>query len=228
MTELILKECMENAQAESSLAKPNSNDDMNIELSKEFLMKLQSNAYHGMFDEDVVDHIAKGEGKITTWEDLVEKFFCKFYPKSRDGEDEMLEEGDNWGIDPLEFISRVDIVSSDEEWEEPDYGNPPNTTTDSFLKPYFQAQEKNDIEKEDERSQKKRKGNNSNLEINILNKAPKSDNKTDEPPNKRVCKAEKFKAIKYLLGPNKEYIAIKSCEYNTWGRNDDSVSQIYQ
>ncbi|GKA42077.1 zinc finger, CCHC-type containing protein [Tanacetum coccineum] len=96
-----------------------------------------------MFDEDVVDHIAKvlelldlikihgvdshrlrmkvfpllladdarqwwineREGKITTWEELVEKFFCKFYPESHDGEDEMLDEGDNWGIDPLESIS---------------------------------------------------------------------------------------------------------------------------
>ncbi|GJT66495.1 hypothetical protein Tco_1017975 [Tanacetum coccineum] len=59
ITELILKECMEKAQAESSLAKPNIDDVTNIELSKEFLMELQSNAYHGMFDEDVVDHIAK-------------------------------------------------------------------------------------------------------------------------------------------------------------------------
>ncbi|GJW35850.1 hypothetical protein Tco_0058770 [Tanacetum coccineum] len=47
------------------------------------------------------------EGKITTWEELVEKFFCKVYPELHDGEDEMLNEGDNWGIDPLEFISRV-------------------------------------------------------------------------------------------------------------------------
>ncbi|GKB88924.1 hypothetical protein Tco_0961196 [Tanacetum coccineum] len=98
-----------------------------------------------MFDEDVVDHIAKvlelldlmkipgvdshrlrmkvfplslaedarqwwineGKGKITTWEELVEKFFYKFYPESHDGEDKMLDEGDNWGIDQLEFISRV-------------------------------------------------------------------------------------------------------------------------
>ncbi|GJU85362.1 hypothetical protein Tco_1292908 [Tanacetum coccineum] len=112
MTELILKECMEKSQAESSLAKPNTSDVMNIKLSKECLMELQSNAYHGMFDEDVVDHIAKvlemldliktpyvdshqlrmkvfplsladnarqwwineGDGKITTWEELVEIF----------------------------------------------------------------------------------------------------------------------------------------------------------
>ncbi|GJX49202.1 hypothetical protein Tco_0276047 [Tanacetum coccineum] len=41
--------------------------------------------------------INEGEGKITIWEELVEKFFCKFYPESYDGEDEMLDEGDNWG-----------------------------------------------------------------------------------------------------------------------------------
>ncbi|GJR59783.1 putative reverse transcriptase domain-containing protein [Tanacetum coccineum] len=141
MAELVLNECMEKAQTESNL----SNDDMNIELSKEFLTELQNNAYHGMLNEDVVDHIAKvlemldlinipgvdshqlrmkvfplsladdarqwwineGEGKITVWEELVEKFFCKFYPESYDGEEEMLDEGDNWGIDPLEFKSRV-------------------------------------------------------------------------------------------------------------------------
>ncbi|GKE97980.1 hypothetical protein Tco_0021331 [Tanacetum coccineum] len=86
-----------------------------------------------MFDEDVVDHIAKvlklldlikissvdshrlrmkvfplsladdarqwwineGDGKITTWEELVEKLFCKFYLESHDDKDKMLDEGDN-------------------------------------------------------------------------------------------------------------------------------------
>nr|GEY08419.1 reverse transcriptase domain-containing protein [Tanacetum cinerariifolium] len=85
-----------------------------------------------------------------------------------DGEDEMLDEGDNWGIDPLKFISRVNslfenhmkvdrrtkkvlfyswmneslnkrrmdnIILSNKEWKESDYGNPLNTTTDSFSKP---------------------------------------------------------------------------------------------
>ncbi|GKD02552.1 hypothetical protein Tco_1177526 [Tanacetum coccineum] len=36
--------------------------------------------------------INEGEGKITVWEELVEKFFCKFYPDSYDGEEEMLDE----------------------------------------------------------------------------------------------------------------------------------------
>ncbi|GJX97106.1 hypothetical protein Tco_0352904 [Tanacetum coccineum] len=103
-----------------------------------------------------------------------------------------------------------DIVSNDEEWEESDYENPPNTTTNSSFKPYLNTYEKDDIEKEDERSQKKRKGNKSDLEIN------------NEQPNKRVYKANKFEAIKYSLGPNEEYIAIKRCEYNAWERNKDN------
>ncbi|GJX85574.1 hypothetical protein Tco_0336348 [Tanacetum coccineum] len=30
-----------------------------------------------------------------------------FYPESYDREDEMLDKGENWGIDPLEFLSNV-------------------------------------------------------------------------------------------------------------------------
>ncbi|GKA45132.1 hypothetical protein Tco_0737928 [Tanacetum coccineum] len=108
MAELISKEYMEKAETKSNLS--NTGNNINIELSKEFLTELQDNAYHGMHHEDVMDHIAtinEGAGKITTWEELVEKFFCKFYPESYDGEEEMLDEGDNWGIDPFEFISQV-------------------------------------------------------------------------------------------------------------------------
>ncbi|GJZ54847.1 hypothetical protein Tco_0610040 [Tanacetum coccineum] len=59
MAEPILKKYMENDQAESTPTEPNTDDDINIKLSKEFLIELKNNAYHGMFDEDVVDHIAK-------------------------------------------------------------------------------------------------------------------------------------------------------------------------
>nr|GEY76598.1 hypothetical protein [Tanacetum cinerariifolium] len=59
MTELILRECMEKAQVESSLVIPKTENYVKIELGDEFLMELRSNAYCGTDDEDVVDHIAK-------------------------------------------------------------------------------------------------------------------------------------------------------------------------
>ncbi|GJR57074.1 hypothetical protein Tco_1499236 [Tanacetum coccineum] len=217
---------MKKAQTESHLSI--TSKDINIELGKEFLKELQVNAYHGWIDEDVINHIAmvlkmidsiyisgmdshqlrmkifpfsladeakqwrinEGDGKITIWEELIEKFFCKFYPESYDGEDEMLDEGGNWGIDPLKFISR-NKIQIDEGILRSN-----NTTTDSFFKPYLITHGKSDTKKEDERSQTKRKYSNTS-------------NYIDELPNKRRCKAEKFEAIQYSLGPNEEYIAIR-------------------
>ncbi|GKC29010.1 hypothetical protein Tco_1036304 [Tanacetum coccineum] len=57
MAESILNKNMEKAQTESNLSI--INNDMNIELSKEFLEELQMNAYHEWINEDVMDHIAK-------------------------------------------------------------------------------------------------------------------------------------------------------------------------
>ncbi|GJS92302.1 hypothetical protein Tco_0774938 [Tanacetum coccineum] len=146
MAEPILNDNMEKAPTESNLSI--TSNDINIKLNKEFLVELRKNTYHGTYNEDVVDHIAKvlkmvdliyvsgvdshqlrmkvfplslsddakewwiseGDGKITTWEELVEKFFYRFYPESYDGEDEMLDEGDNWGIDPIEFLSNVNTA----------------------------------------------------------------------------------------------------------------------
>ncbi|GJT94126.1 hypothetical protein Tco_1082971 [Tanacetum coccineum] len=271
MTELISEKYMEKAQTESHLSI--TSNDINIELSKEFLEELQMNAYHGWIDEDVINHIAmvlkmidsiyipgvdshqlrmkifplsladeakqwwinEGEGKITVWEELVEKFFCKFYPESYDGEEEMLDEGDNWGIDPLEFISRVNS-SFDKHmkidgrtkkvlfhaWMNGSWNkrrmddsilSNNNITTDSFFKPYLITRGKCDTEKEDEQSQTKLKYSNTSI---------------NELPNKRMCKAEKFEAIQYSLGPNEEYIAIRRCEYDIWERNEDNMSKIYQ
>nr|GEX76468.1 hypothetical protein [Tanacetum cinerariifolium] len=236
---------MVKAQDESNLSI--TSNDLNIELSKEYLVKLRKNAYHGTYNEDVVEDIAKvleiidliyvsgadsnqlrmkvfplsltsdakewwiseRDGKITTWKEIVEKLFCRFYPKSNDGEDEMLDEGENWGIDPLEFLSNVNTSFRNHKkvdgrtQKESKYENPSNTATDLFFKPY----DVRDIEKKNGPRQMKRKDN----------------NKNDKRPHKKVCRTENFEAVKYSLGPNEEYIAVRRCEYNTWERNEDSM-----
>ncbi|GJV10607.1 hypothetical protein Tco_1352148 [Tanacetum coccineum] len=134
MAEPILYDNMEKAPTELNLSI--TSNDINIELNKEFLVELRKNIYHGTYNEDVVDHIAK----------------------------------------------------------ESKYENPPNTATVSFFKAY----EAHDIEKQ---SQTKRKYSNTSNSIN-------------EQPNKKRCKVEKFEAIQYSLGPNEEYIVIRSYEYD--------------
>ncbi|GJQ97131.1 retrotransposon protein, putative, ty1-copia subclass [Tanacetum coccineum] len=85
-----------------------------------------------------------------------------------------------------------------------------NTTTDSFFKPYMITRGKSDTEKEDDQSQTKHKYSNTSKSI-------------DEQPNKRMCKAQKFEAIQYLLGPNEEYITIRRCGFDIWERNEDNM-----
>ncbi|GJW46741.1 hypothetical protein Tco_0078387 [Tanacetum coccineum] len=145
-------------------------------------------------------------------EELVEKFFCKFYPESYDGEEEMLDEGNNWGIDPLEFISRVNSS----------FGNH-GRLDGRTKKPYLKTREKNNTGKDDERRQTKRKCKDAYLEANNT-----SNTLNNERPNKRMCNADRFEAIKYSLRPNEEYIAIRRCEYDTWERNEYTMSQNYQ
>ncbi|GJU53540.1 hypothetical protein Tco_1227254 [Tanacetum coccineum] len=88
-----------------------------------------------------------------------------------------------------------DIESSDEELKESDYGNPRNTDIDSFFKPYFVAQEKDniyEIEKGSERNQKYPGGNISKVNDIILNNAPYFHNIKVEQLNERVRRAKKF------------------------------------
>ncbi|GJS95632.1 hypothetical protein Tco_0802600 [Tanacetum coccineum] len=131
--------------------------------------------------------ISEGDGKITTWQEIVETFFCRFYPGSYDGEEEMLDKGDNWGIDPLEFIPRVNSSfdrhmkingrtkkvlfhawmngSWNKRRMDDNILSSNNTTTDSFFKPYLITRGKSDTEKENEQSQTKHKRSNTSNSI---------------------------------------------------------------
>nr|GEX12786.1 hypothetical protein [Tanacetum cinerariifolium] len=67
-----------------------------------------------------------------------------------------------------------------------------DTTTDSIFRRYLKTREKNNTEKDDERRQTKHRCKDANLEANNA-----SNTLNNEWPNKRMCNAEMFEAIKY-------------------------------
>ncbi|GKC85373.1 hypothetical protein Tco_1141090 [Tanacetum coccineum] len=163
-----------------------------------------SKSFDASYGSRIIRRICWG-GKITTWEELVETFFCRFYPESYDGEDEMLEEGDNWGIDPVEFLLNVNTSFKNHKkvdgitkkvlfhaWMNGNWNKrriddrilrSNNATTDSFFKPYMITHGKSDTKKEDEQSPTKRKYSN-------------TFNSIDEQPNKRrTLEAKKYQRI---------------------------------
>ncbi|GJR10521.1 hypothetical protein Tco_0793173 [Tanacetum coccineum] len=111
MAKLILNE----ARAEQNLAEPSIKINVKYELGEELLKEVRSNSYSGRVEEDVVGHIAKileildlievADGNINTWEELVNKFFSKFYPLSYASNYDKMCEDDEEGLDPLEFIT---------------------------------------------------------------------------------------------------------------------------
>ncbi|GKD57720.1 hypothetical protein Tco_1291107, partial [Tanacetum coccineum] len=93
--------------------------------------------------------INEGSNKITAWSELVGRFFCKYYPLSRAGKYDVIRDDEDERHDYFEFVKGggnnelIDnIVTSNEEWQESDNGNPRNTDIDSLFKPYLDAQEK--------------------------------------------------------------------------------------
>ncbi|GJW88217.1 hypothetical protein Tco_0163557, partial [Tanacetum coccineum] len=205
----ILSDNMEKAPTELNLSI--TSNDINIELSKEFLVELRKNIYHGTYNEDVVDHIAKNGGLVKEMKksplrrNLLRNSSVDSIPNHT------MEKKKCWTKEKtrgLIHLNSYQTIMSNNELKESKYENPPNTATDSFFKAY----EARDIEKQ---CQTKRKYSNTSNSIN-------------EQPNKKRCKVEKFEAIQYSLGPNEEYIAIRSYEYDIWERNEDNMSNIYQ
>ncbi|GJX36199.1 retrovirus-related pol polyprotein from transposon TNT 1-94 [Tanacetum coccineum] len=80
------------------------------------------------------------DGTITTWVELTEKFFHKYYPLSRTMM--VIDNEDDGGDDE---VLKDEIVSSHDKWEESGNTNHLDTDIDSFFKPYLDAQEENNV-----------------------------------------------------------------------------------
>ncbi|GJR53515.1 hypothetical protein Tco_1404036 [Tanacetum coccineum] len=173
---------MENAQAESNPTKPITDNNINIELSKEFLIELKNNAYHGMFDEDVVDHIAKVLGLLYLIKipgvdshrlrmkvfplllaDDARQWWINEEERKINTWEELVEEFfldgrtkkvlfHSWMNGNWNKRRMNDNILNNNEWYKSDYGNPLNTATDSF----FKAHDERDIEEGSELRQMKR------------------------------------------------------------------------
>ncbi|GKA69794.1 hypothetical protein Tco_0775858 [Tanacetum coccineum] len=111
-----------------------------------------------------------------------------------------------------------DKVSSDEEWEEHEYENPPN---DSFPKSYLNINNEKDKNHYDENNRDADKSSGMDL-----NGAHQSVNIINEQPNEEICRVDKFEVIKYTIGGNEEFLAICTCECDSWARTVNGVSSI--
>ncbi|GKE20726.1 hypothetical protein Tco_1432238, partial [Tanacetum coccineum] len=173
----------------------------------------------------------EGDGNISTWEELVKKFFKKFYPLSCASNYDKMCDDDEEGRDPLEFIpwrnskfkdhKKVDettkrallytwIEIGNEEGllkdkvlsdEEWEEHEYENPPNDSFPKPYLNINNEKD-------KNHYNKNNGDADKSSGINGAPQSENIVNEQPNEEICRVDKFEVIKYTIGGNEEFLAI--------------------
>ncbi|GJZ45942.1 hypothetical protein Tco_0593538 [Tanacetum coccineum] len=226
------KPILKNAQ-EQNPGEPRDENNMKIEFSKELLTELQNNTFSGRSEEDVIEHISK----ILEILDLVKiagvdpfQLRMKAFPLS------LSKGAKEWTIKKVdETTTRAllytcieigkeegllnDEVSSNEEWEEQEYGNPPN---DSFPKPYLNINNEKDKNHHNENSRDAEK-----LSGIDLSGAPHSEKINNEHANEGVCRVGKFEVIKYTIGYGEEFLAICTRECDSWAQTVNGVSSIY-
>ncbi|GJW65804.1 hypothetical protein Tco_0117688 [Tanacetum coccineum] len=194
----------------------------------------------------------EGDGNISTWEELVKKFYKKFDPLSCASNNDKMCDDDKEGRDPLEFIpwrnskfkdhKKVDEttkrallytwieIGNDEGLlkdkvssdEELEEHEYENPPNDSFPKSYLNINNEKDKNHYDENN-----GDVDNSSGMDLNGAPQSENIINEQPNEEICRVDKFEVIKYTIGANEEFLAICTRECDSWARTVNGVSSIY-
>ncbi|GJR74462.1 hypothetical protein Tco_0086827 [Tanacetum coccineum] len=205
-----------NKAQEQNLVEPRDESNVKFEFSKELLTELQNNTFSGRCEEDVIGHISKVLEilylvKIAGVDPFQLRMKAFLLSLSKDTKNEGRDplEFIPWRNSKFTDHKKVDEttkrallytwieirneegllndeVSSDEDWEEHEYGNPPNN---SFPKPYLNIKNHHN---ENNRDADKLSGID-------LSGAPQSEKRNNEQPNERICRVDKFKVIKYTI-----------------------------
>ncbi|GJS43369.1 hypothetical protein Tco_0568412 [Tanacetum coccineum] len=172
------------------------------------------------------------KGSITTWVDLIDKFFAKYYPPSHTcntvGTEAKRDLTNTISFGNFHELDYELLVKLQECWwkindhECSPFGNwrdhihGPYTNINTTHDPYL-----------DGRNGRACK-NNDNQEKEEQHKEGRC-YLFDDPARKLpVCKIRRFKMIKYSFGHEEEYVAIKEYEYNHLTRTNEDACHAYQ
>ncbi|GKD99026.1 hypothetical protein Tco_1382923, partial [Tanacetum coccineum] len=227
MTEPTLGEYMEEVRADyvSNTTTTKFNNNAKFKLGDEFMKILCDNAFNGINEDDIVNHTAKVLAILELIK-ILDKPYKRIDGKTKNALWEFWIKGGD------DEVLNDDIISSDDEREESGNTNHPNNNADKIFKPYLDAHEENNIWTIKKGGDKYRpKAHEFNVDksddISVCNNALYLFNEENERLNEGVCKSKKFEVIRYSLGPREEYIAISTCECDTWKRTEGIVSSVY-
>ncbi|GJS39901.1 hypothetical protein Tco_0564944 [Tanacetum coccineum] len=188
------------------------------------------------------------DGTVTTWNELGEKFFLKYYPLSHTCNSKILDDLDN-GTDYLEFLNWLGSKFKN-HWNLD--RNTKNGLWDFYVRECNDKGSISDVEPSDKKhdepcnkttknpaltyflnpiwiQQKPQEGNGiyNFEESNEYSPQIPVPTEYDVSNPDELCKSEKFRVIRYSIGSDEEFITISLSNCNTWGKTHGAMSSIY-
>ncbi|GKA10518.1 hypothetical protein Tco_0689951 [Tanacetum coccineum] len=179
-----------------------------LKTSDEFLKILKDNTFNGMDGGDVIDHIAKVL-EITEWIKMpnVEKNELRLHVFSKS----LSGDAKTWLWEFYVNERAKGTIGDLDEYKEPCKENTKKTCSDTFYKPYLDAQEAKDIYAVINREYSP---------IPILARCD-----IDNPDE--LCRTEEFTVIRHSIGNDEEFVTVNPSKINTIEKTPGSMSCIY-
>ncbi|GJV74746.1 hypothetical protein Tco_1506330 [Tanacetum coccineum] len=152
--------------------------------------------------------VQEGNSKITSWVDIVDKFFYKYYPlshASKTNDRECHLRFMNWLSSKFKNPWKLSSATKNALWNfwEKGYDN------DTLI---------NDEESSDDES-------NESAQHPFFD--PYQNDKEMERQDEGMCRVDRFEVIKYSIGDNEEFMGIRTLERHSWAQTVNEVSSIY-
>ncbi|GJR91296.1 hypothetical protein Tco_0215307 [Tanacetum coccineum] len=176
--------------------------------------------------------------KITSWVEIVHKFFYKYYlisRASRTNDPDVKEchlKFNNWLKSKFKNPWKLSSATKNALWNFWEKGYDDNTLnydkessddecSNGDNHPFFDHPQ-NDNDKGDKNDE--RSDHTNGPENFVQTDTPQSNN---DKPNEGMCRMDKFEVIKYSVGDNEEFLGARVLEHNSWAKNFNGISSIY-
>ncbi|GKE68527.1 hypothetical protein Tco_1526599 [Tanacetum coccineum] len=179
-----------------------------LEIGDEFLKILQDNAFNGMNGGDVTNHVAKVL-EITEWIKIpdVEKNELRLHVFSKS----LSGDAETWLWEFYVNERTKGTIGDLDKYNGPYGENTIRTCSDTFYKPYLDAQEAKDTYEVINREYSP---------IPIL-----AYRDIDNPVD--LCRTEEFIVVRHSIGDDEEFVTVGPSKINTIKRTPGSMSCIY-
>ncbi|GJZ52933.1 hypothetical protein Tco_0607818 [Tanacetum coccineum] len=182
----------------------------------------------------------EGNNKITTWVELVDKFFYKYYPLSRASRINCTNEERKHHYEFMHWLSskfknpwKLNTATKNALWNfcEKGYDNNALADDDESSEDENNESDHQDTNPIPDPSDEEKGYESHHSECNSNSGMPEYFNtkhsKEKEQPNNETCRVDKFEVIKYSIGDKEEFMGLRTLERHSWAQTTDGVSSVY-